>query len=208
MYPDLVAECGAVVLRVVPWADLDIMAGYVAGGLFPDSRVMLGGWYDDSDRVASARRTVAYHLSSFANMNANRLCVPLGIYVDGVPVGVQSVSGDAFAVARVGSTGSWVAPQFRGNGFGKAAREAILAVTFDVLGAEWAVTSAIESNVSSLAVTAAAGYSPDGRMVEVPGGEAVMLLRFRMSRDDWAQRARPPVRLSGFDDLVADLGLS
>ena len=207
LYPELVAECGAVALRVAPVADLLVLAGYVADGLFPDGPSTLGEWYDPDDLVASARRTVAYHLSALAERSPDRLDLPLGVYVDGVVIGVQSLHAEHITVTREVATGSWLAPGHRGRGHGRAAREAALAVAFEALGADWATTASLVDNGASLGVTAATGYRPDGVRVEVVRGRREVLRRFRQSRDEWAARDRPTVRVAGFGRWLADTGL-
>src|SRR4029079_17602748 len=77
-------------------------------------------------------------------------------------LGVQGLEGPDFRTLRTVDTSSWLATEVRGTGVGKAMRRAVLALAFDHLGAQAAITSAWHDNHGSLGVSRALGYRPNG----------------------------------------------
>jgi RimJ/RimL family protein N-acetyltransferase len=61
---------------------------------------------------------------------------------------------------RTVRTGSWLGLPFQGQGYGKAMRQAVLALAFDGLGAEVAETEAAVDNLRSAGVSRSVGVGP------------------------------------------------
>ena len=78
-----------------------------------------------------------YHWAQRANWSAERWSLDLGIYPAGhdAPVGAMSMIAGDFARLRSAETGSWLLPEWRGQGLGREAREAMLHLLFEGLGA-------------------------------------------------------------------------
>ena len=70
--------------------------------------------------------------------------------------------GPDFRTLRTVDTSSWLATGVRGTGVGKAMRRAVLALAFDHLGAQAAITSAWHDNHGSLGVSRSLGYRHNG----------------------------------------------
>lgn len=120
----------------------------------------------------------------------------------GVPVGLQALEGDDFAVRRTVDSHSWLVPEARGLGLGKQMRAAILELAFTHLGAQWAITEAWTDNAASLGVSHALGYVENG--VNVHAGPRLMQ-RLRLDRVDWTSPV--PVTVNGLEQCLPLFGL-
>ena len=89
------------------------------------------------------RSFMQYHWAQRANWSAERWSLDLGIYPAGhdAPVGAMSMIAGDFARMRSAETGSWLLPEWRGQGLGREAREAMLHLLFEGLGAREARSS-------------------------------------------------------------------
>lgn len=125
--------------------------------------------------------------------------LPMLITRDQEPLGYADLEAAHFAVRRTVETSSWLAEQHRGQGHGKAARTALLALAFDHLGAEVAETEAWHDNAASLGVSRALGYVDNGVTRHLRGERADVMVRLRMDLERWAATHRPPVQVSGLD---------
>jgi RimJ/RimL family protein N-acetyltransferase len=129
------------------------------------------------------------------------------VVVDGEVAGVQDVIGAEFASFAAVSTFSWLGPGFRGRGVGKEMRAAALHLAFDGLGAREAASEAFTDNDASNGVSRALGYEPNGTGWASRRGAAAELLRWRLTRDRWAQTRRDDITLSGVEECLPVLGL-
>jgi RimJ/RimL family protein N-acetyltransferase len=117
-------------------------------------------------------------------------CLDLVVEHAGRVVGIQSLEGDEFPALRTVDSASWLSPDVRGHGIGTAMRTGILALAFDHLGAEAAVTSAEHSNAASLGVSRRLGYVDNG-VGRVHGAEGVVDLQYlRLTRRAWQASGR------------------
>ena len=89
-------------------------------------------------------------------------------------LGLQGLEGPDFRVLRTVDTSSWLVPEARGTGVGKAMRRAVLALAFDHLGAQVAITSAWHDNHGSLGVSRALGYRPNGESLLARGDRLIV----------------------------------
>lgn len=207
VHQGLHVEHGPVTLRVVPGPDLISLGNLVARGLFPGTTSTLGSWYDPDDLAASARRTVAFHLTAMASVAPHDWNLPLGVYVDAQLVGVQGMQANDFLICRTVETGSWLIPSARGRGIGRAARAAILGLAFGLLEAEWALTSAQVGNHASARVTESLGYEPNGVSTIAHLGKPTPVRHWCLSRDRWRGGPARIVRWHGFDSWLDQVGL-
>ena len=105
---------------------------------------------------------------------------------DGELIGLQELEGNDFPTLRTVDTSSWLVPEVRGTGIGKAMRRAVLSLAFDHLGARAAITSAWHDNHASLGVSRSLGYRPNGESFLARGDGVDTLVHLRMTADDWA----------------------
>ncbi len=107
-------------------------------------------------------------------------------------LGLQGLEGPDFRTVRTVDTSSWLVADVRGTGLGKAMRRAVLALAFDHLGAQAAITSAWHDNHASLGVSRSLGYRPNGEsfMPREGVGGTDTLVHLRMTRSDWRSSGR------------------
>lgn len=125
-------------------------------------------------------------------------------------LGMQELEGTDFPTLRTVDTSSWLTAAERGRGTGKAMRRAVLALAFEALGAEAAVTSAWHDNHGSLGVSRSLGYQPNGvsRMLRQDTGAPDTLVHLRMTREQWqASGGRLGVSVAGVDACKPFFGL-
>lgn len=103
-------------------------------------------------------------------------------------VGVQELEADDFLQLRTVDSSSFLLADARGRGWGKQMRIAVLALAFDHLGAEVAITSAYEDNYASLGVSRSIGYRDNG-VSRIRRGDGVStLVHLRLTHDQWSER--------------------
>ena len=126
-------------------------------------------------------------------------------------VGAQELEGTDFPLLRTVDTASFLVPEARGLGIGKAMRSAVLALAFEGLAADAAITSAWQDNDGSLGVSRSLGYRPNGEQLHAREGQGLprdLMVHLRMTRDDWFGRPRPAVEISGLDPCLPLFGLA
>lgn len=126
---------------------------------------------------------------------------------DGEPVGMQDLIGTDFTTFGTVTSFSWLAPDVRGRGLGKEARAAILHLAFQGFDAREASSEAFIDNHASNRVSAALGYTHNGTSWASRGGHPAELLRWRLTRDEWAPRRRADIDMCGVEECRPVLGL-
>ncbi|MBT8162985.1 MULTISPECIES: GNAT family N-acetyltransferase [Arthrobacter] len=122
-------------------------------------------------------------------------------------LGTQCIGAKDFGTLRTVETGSWLRRSVQRRGFGHEMRAAVLLWAFDWLGAECALTGAVDWNGGSLGVSRRLGYVPNGekRVTTRPGVvERELLLRLSphdFRRPDWT------LTIEGANETAAFLGL-
>jgi RimJ/RimL family protein N-acetyltransferase len=128
--------------------------------------------------------------------------LPLAVFVDRQPVGVQEVSATDFATRRTVDTGSWLGRGWQRQGLGTEMRAAVLHLAFDGLGALAATSAAHADNEASRRVSEKLGYRRYGTDVVAPRGTPIVLDRYLLLREDF----RPgdgPVSVEGLEGCLA-----
>lgn len=123
-----------------------------------------------------------------------------GVHHCGHIVGVQALEGRGFPELRTVDSFSWLTPPARGHGIGTKMRTAVLALAFDRLGAQVAVSSAREDNAASLAVSSHLGYEGNGISLSPSTTGPCILHHMLLRRDVWEK--------SGAGAAVAAKGLA
>ncbi|MDN3243024.1 GNAT family N-acetyltransferase [Glycomyces tritici] len=148
-----------------------------------------------------ARKAVQVQLGEVAKWTADNWHLELTVWLDGKPIGVQTLYAKHFPVTREAATISWLTLAQQGNGFGTEARAGVLAFAFEWLEARSCRSRSFNTNGKSVGVSERLGYREDGIDVEaVYSGVARTSRRFRMDATDWHSRSRPSVTVTGFDD--------
>lgn len=123
----------------------------------------------------------------------------LAVVVDGQAVGIQDVIGASFDTFGTVTTFSWLAADFRGRGYGREMREAVLHLAFDGFGATEAGSDAFMDNSGSNHVSEALGYERNGTDWDTRHGEPAIIHRWRITREQWLPRRRNDIALSGVE---------
>jgi RimJ/RimL family protein N-acetyltransferase len=147
------------------------------------------------------------HWSELGSWDAQGWRLGLGIFCADQPLGVVTLRARNFPVVREVTTSSWIGLPHHGRGFGTEARTGVLALAFENLGAEAAVTEVFPDNHASQSVSRKLGYEHDGISRDARGDEVLVSDRLRLTRSTWEARDRPPVTVAGFEKTRAMFGL-
>lgn len=148
---------------------------------------------------AFERNFLQHHWRLRASWTPEDWILNFGIFLDGRPIGSQTVGGRQFAIYRTVDTGSWLGQPFQGLGYGTEMRAGVLGFAFDGLGARYADSGALVDNARSNRVSRALGYEENGRDELAPNGIAVPHQRWRMTAEAWRASPRPPITIEGLD---------
>lgn len=193
-------------LRLPGLAELDDLAQLSADGVHDPSWTPFLVPWTDLPPAERARSVMQYHWRSLADWTPQDWSLNLAVFLDGVVVGTQGLSGRDFAIVGEVSTGSWLGQRYQGQGIGTEMRAAVLHLAFAGLDAESAISGAIVGNAASAAVSAKLGYQPNG-LVRVRARDALGYeQRFALDRDGWQQHCTVPVGISGPGRCRAQFG--
>jgi RimJ/RimL family protein N-acetyltransferase len=120
---------------------------------------------------------------------------------------MMAVAVDEATETRTAMTGSWLLPQWRGQGLGKEARQAVLHLLFAELGLDAAWSGVHPDNGPSMGVSRALGYEPDGEFPFSSGAGTVTSIRLTLRRERWERQRRDDIRVEGLDRCRDLLGL-
>lgn len=123
-------------------------------------------------------------------------------------IGAQELEGHDFARLRTVDTASFLVTEKRGLGLGKAMRRGVLALAFEHLRAEHAITSAWHDNTASLGVSRSLGYADNGwsRLRRDDGADE--LAHLRLTRAEWSSSGLADgIVVTGAQDCLPYFGL-
>jgi len=152
------------------------------------------------------RNMLQYYWSQRGALSPTRWSLPLVVFDDDQPVGIQDVMAEQFAVTRTVETGSWLVRRAQGHGLGTEMRAAVLHLAFEGLGASEAYSASFADNAASAAVSRANGYEPNGSVLFARNGAPARKLKWILTRDRWEARRRDDIEISGLDACRALLG--
>lgn len=184
-------------LRLPDQTELRVMADLAAGGIHPPESMPFTVNWTDLDPVARGRSVLQHHWRRLGDWTPQRWELNLSVFVDGVPVGLQSLSATDFAARREVETGSWLGLAHQGRGIGTEMRAAVLHLAFLGLDALDATSGAFHDNPASLRVSEKLGYRPDGISRLTRRGVVGESLRLRLPRTAWCPQV--PVTVHGLD---------
>jgi RimJ/RimL family protein N-acetyltransferase len=164
--------------------------------------------WTDAPRHERDLRTLQFWWTTRANQSPDAWSLDLFVFVDGQPIGAQSIAANNFPTLREAKTGSWLGKRFQRHGYGTEMRAAVLYLGFETIGATAMLSGAFADNTASRSVSSKLGYEFDGIVTKAPRGQAVASHRFRLSRERWlAHRHDIDVQVTGFDACRPMLGL-
>ena len=186
-------------LRLPNEDEIAELCAVAQAGIHPPDEMPFGFAWTDKPSPRFEREYIQWHWKARADWTPAAWHLELGVFLDGHPIGCQALIARDFAVMRRVGTGSWLDAPHQGRGLGREMRTAVLALAFDGLAAEVAETEAFFDNPASAGVSRALGYEPDGLGRIAPRGVARDTQRFRMTRQLWSGRLRPPVVIEGLE---------
>ena len=150
------------------------------------------------------------HWRALAHWKPGSWHLPLTVYLDSRPIGIQDIWASDFARLRSVGTGSWITRTRQGHGYGTEARAAVLELAFGHLGAEEACTEYIEGNHASEQVSRKLGYAGNGQhAIHRDDTGRTTEYRLRLDRPTWTQnRSSTSCIVSGIEPCLALFGVS
>ena len=121
-------------------------------------------------------------------------------------VGNIVIRATGFPVTRTVDTGSWIIRSAQGRGLGRRARAMALALAFDLLDAKCATTECAAWNEGSRRVTESLGYQPQGSSIQDWGGEAVTVLAYSLTPEQFVRPAHD-ITVTSASDVRRQLGI-
>ena len=195
-----------VTLRFPDDEDLVELARLAAGGVHPDDQMPFTVPWSRVPSPFLERNTLQYFWSKRATLQSDAWDLSLVTLVDERIVGMQGLFATSWKATATFETGSWLGVEFQGQGIGKEMRVAALHLGFDGFGARRAVTAAFADNPSSLGVTRALGYRPNGDAFAARDEDCALIQHFAMDRSDFDARRRDDVEIVGAADVLALFG--
>jgi RimJ/RimL family protein N-acetyltransferase len=204
--PGLRLRAGPVELRLPDAADLTALAALAEAGVHDPSVQPFAVAWTDVEPAERAISTMRYHWSCWGSWQPSNWTLNLVTVLDGVVVGTQEISATDFAVLRQVGTASWLGMRYHRQGIGTAMRAAVLALAFDGLGAEFALSAAFVDNAASLRVSRKLGYVDDGIKRTVVRGKPQEQRRLRLDKTGWQAHRTIDVTISGLEPCLPFFG--
>jgi RimJ/RimL family protein N-acetyltransferase len=193
-------------LRLPTLAELDELAQLSAEGIHDPSLMPFTVPWSDLPPAERARSVMQFHWRQLAEWTPQAWNLQLVVFRGDEVVGLQDVGATDFAIMREVRSGSWLGRKHQGQGIGTEMRAAVLALAFEGLGAESAVTAAFTDNAASNAVSRKLGYQPNGldrvRTRDSLGHQQ----RFVLDREGWKRRRTVPVEIHGLEPCLPFFG--
>jgi len=172
-------------LRLPDQEDLCALAALAEAGVHDPALQPFTVAWTDAEPAARAQSVLQYHWRCLGGWSPDDWTLNLVVDRDGAVVGTQGISAKNYRIVREVGTGSWLGRRHQGKGTGSAMRAAVLALAFDGLGADYALSEAFTDNAASLAVSRKLGYADDGMDRMVIRGRAAESRRLRIARAAW-----------------------
>jgi RimJ/RimL family protein N-acetyltransferase len=199
-------KMGDVSLSPVREVDLPALARMLPADAEQDpTSSMLDGLSIDENR----RRILAQsYWRSWASWTVESWYIFFRVTAGGRMVGIQTLEAEHFPALRTVDSSSWLVADARGKGIGVAMRTAMLALAFDHLGADAAVTSAREDNLASIGVSRHLGYQDNGTSKSLSPSGPCVLLHMILHRDSWLSSPQgTTVEVRGLDACAPWFGV-
>jgi RimJ/RimL family protein N-acetyltransferase len=172
-------------LRLPDDEDLSVLAALAEAGVHDPALQPFSVAWTDVEPAARAQSVLQYHWRCLGDWSPDDWTLNLVVVRDGAVVGTQGISAKNYRILREVGTGSWLGRRHQGKGTGTAMRAAVLALAFDGLGADYALSEAFTDNPASLAVSRKLGYADDGMERMAIRGRPAESRRLRIARAAW-----------------------
>jgi RimJ/RimL family protein N-acetyltransferase len=203
---DLVIRTPRLELRLPHDDELVELAAAAGRGVHPPDEMPFSIPWTRPKPPEFERSFLQFHWRMRGAWEPDAWSLPLATFLDGTPIGVQSIGAESFRLLRVVSTGSWLEQAHQGKGIGKEMRAGVLELAFVGLGAEVANTEAMDGNEKSLGVTRGLGYEPNGVSRVVVEGKARTQVHFRLERERWLEHRPFEAVIEGLEECLELFG--
>jgi len=194
-------------LRLPDLDDLAELADRAAEGVHDPSFQPFKNAWTEAERRERGRTALLWNLRLLAGLDPDRWSLPFVAVHDGRVIGKQDLAAKQYNLTREATTASWLGQSHHGRGLGTEMRAAVLALLFDGLDAEWALSDSLDGNGPSEGVSRKLGYKADGIDHQVYKDRRVTSRRWRLTRADWEAHRTHEVAIEGLDrDAKAMLG--
>lgn len=193
-------------LRLPDLEELGALGDVAAVGVHGADEMPFAVPWTDAPPKERARGTIQHFWTMIAGIRPEEWGLPLVVFHEGAPIGMQAVHSEDFAVLRAVHSGSWLGRPYQRQGLGTEMRAATLHLAFAGLGAHSAQSEAFDDNPASIRISTKLGYEPDGRQQHVVRGVARMGQRYRITRAGWESHHSVPVELTGAEPCLPLLG--
>jgi RimJ/RimL family protein N-acetyltransferase len=195
-------------LRLPTRAELIALATLAEEGVHPPEEMPFEvAWTDAIGSPGFRDGFVAFHEAARTSWEPDRWSLLLGVWAGAELIGLQEIGANDFTRQRTVGTGSWLGRRFQGRGYGTEMRGAVLELAFGGLGADAAVSGALEGNIASARVSEKLGYLPEDERFVAPRAVPVREQRYRLSRDRWAASTRLPVQIAVLEPCLPLFGV-
>ena len=186
-------------LRPATRAELLQLVEVARGGVHPPERTpFYHPWTDRAPLPEFVEEFLAHHERPW---DPDDWTLHLVAFLDGRPIGEQTVRSVRFADTLTVDTGSWLGEPWQNRGLGTEMRAGALELAFRGLGAEAATSGAFADNPQSARVSEKLDYRQVGEREVAPRGAPVLERQYRLERTDW--RSRFLVELAGVEGVAA-----
>jgi RimJ/RimL family protein N-acetyltransferase len=193
-------------LRFPSNPDLAALATVALGGIHDPAAQPFAAEWTDAPPAQVALSTMQHQWGTWANWKPQDWTLGFVTVYDGQVIGTQDIAAKNFAVLREVHSGSYLGQAFQGRGMGAEMRAAVLHLAFAGLGAHYATSEAFDDNKASLGVSRKLGYREDGIQRCVVRGQAAVLRRLRLTREDWEAHRRVSVEIHGLEPCLSLFG--
>lgn len=196
-------------LKLIPLKDQDLpgLAEAALEGIHSPELTPFGSPWTDAEPEELTRNLVSYQWSLRNKVAPNNWTIVFGIHYKDQIIGVQDLAVRDFKNRLTVNSGSWLTQKKQGIGLGTEMRAGVLMFAFDILGAEWAESSAAIWNKASLTVSHKLGYELNGKTRVAPrDGQPEDEQRVRLSKNNF-QRPSWNIKPEGHVKALAQLGI-
>lgn len=194
-------------LRLPDPEELAALAEVAAAGVHdPDYMPFVTPW-TRAPKDELCREVIQSSWETLGRWQPEKWRLGLAVFLDGAPIGVQSIRAEDFGIARQVESGSWLGLAHHGKGIGTEMRAAVLDLAFAGLGAVQAVSTSFQDNPASQAVSRKLGYQPNGLFRRAAEGVARVDLSMVLSREGWERHRAVEVTVEGLQPCLAMFGV-
>lgn len=187
------------VLQMPSDEDLLSLLAVIADGIHDPDVMPFSLPWTDTPTPQRDRESLSFWWRTRATWSPTDWMWAAAIYVDGAPIGVQSMQAVDFATRRQVSSGSWLGQRFQGQGLGTEARAAVLHLAFEGLGAVAAHSGYVGDNAASRRVSEQSGYAPNGYVYEHVRDTLIKVSNVVLERSEWERRRRDDIVIEGLE---------